>query len=83
MTFLLFVYKIVKNPYNIVMKILLWEKRKQKNLTLIELSKLTDLGKSTLNDLENEKYSPTMQQMEQIAKGMNLKITDLFDSEYK
>jgi len=65
------------------MKILLWEKRKQKNLTLIELSKLTDLGKSTLNDLENEKYSPTMQQMEQIAKGMNLKITDLFDSEYK
>lgn len=76
-------YKIVKNPYNIVMKILLWEKRKQKNLTLIELSKLTDLGKSTLNDLENEKYSPTMQQMEQIAKGMNLKITDLFDSEYK
>lgn len=76
-------YKIVKNPYNISMKILLWEKRKQKNLTLIELSKLTDLGKSTLNDLENEKYSPTMQQMEQIAKGMNLKITDLFDSEYK
>ncbi|MEE0290472.1 MAG: helix-turn-helix transcriptional regulator [Lachnospiraceae bacterium] len=65
------------------MKILLWEKRKQKNLTLLELSKLTDLGKSTLNDLENEKYSPTMQQMEQIAKGMNLKITDLFDSEYK
>lgn len=65
------------------MKILLWEKRKQKNLTLIELSKLTNLGKSTLNDLENEKYSPTMQQMEQIAKGMNLKITDLFDSEYK
>ena len=76
-------YKIVKNQYNIPMKILLWEKRKQKNLTLIELSKLTDLGKSTLNDLENEKYSPTMQQMEQIAKGMNLKITDLFDSEYK
>ena len=65
------------------MKILLWEKRKQKNLTLIELSKLTGLGKSTLNDLENEKYSPTMQQMEQIAKGMGLKITDLFDSEYK
>lgn len=65
------------------MKILLWEKRKQKNLTLVELSKLTDLGKSTLNDLENEKYSPTMQQMEQIAKGMDLKITDLFDSEYK
>ena len=83
MTLLLFCIKIVKNPYNIIMKILLWEKRKQKNLTLIELSKLTDLGKSTLNDLENEKYSPTMQQMEQIAKGMNLKITDLFDSEYK
>lgn len=76
-------YRVAKTLYNIFMKILLWEKRKQKNLTLIELSKLTDLGKSTLNDLENEKYSPTMQQMEQIAKGMGLKITDLFDSEYK
>lgn len=65
------------------MKILLWEQRKRKKLTLIELSKLTGLGKSTLNDLENEKYSPSMLQMEQIAKGMGLKITDLFDSEYK
>ena len=65
------------------MKILLWEQRKRKKLTLIELSKLTGLGKSTLNDLENEKYSPSMLQMEQIAKGMGLKITDLFDSEHK
>ena len=65
------------------MKILLWEQRKRKKLTLIELSKLTGLGKSTLNDLENEKYSPSMLQMEQIAKGMGLKITDLFESEFK
>lgn len=83
MILLLFCIKIVKNPYNIIMKILLWEQRKRKKLTLIELSKLTGLGKSTLNDLENEKYSPSMLQMEQIAKGMGLKITDLFDSEYK
>ena len=44
---------------------------------------MTDIGKSTLNNIDNEKVSPTLKQLEAIAKALNVKITDLFESEYK
>lgn len=65
------------------MKILTWQARNSKKITLIELSKMTDIGKSTLNNIDNEKVSPTLKQLEAIAKALNVKITDLFESEYK
>ena len=65
------------------MKILLWEKRTEKRFTLTELAKKSGIGKSTLNNIENGKVSPTLFQLEMIAIAMNVKITDLFDSEYK
>lgn len=65
------------------MRILLWHKRMEKQLTLIQLSKLTDISKTTLNDIENERCSPTMFQMEKIAKALHIRITDLYDSDYK
>lgn len=64
-------------------KILLWEKRTEKRLTLIALAKRTGIGKSTLNNIENGKVSPTLSQLEMIAIALNVKITDLFESEYK
>ena len=65
------------------MKILTWQARIRKNITLVKLSKLTGIGKSTLNNIENEKTSPTMKQMEAIAKALDVKISDLYDSPYK
>lgn len=65
------------------MKILTWEARKQKGLTLIELAKRTHLSKSLLNNIENEKNSPTLRQLELIAIALGVRITDLFESEYK
>lgn len=65
------------------MHILTWEARTQKGLTLMELAKKTGIGKSTLNNIENEKVSPTLFQLELIAIALDVKITDLFDSEYK
>mgnify|MGYP002516140397 CR=1 FL=1 len=65
------------------MKILTWKARKQKGLTLIELAKLTHLSKSLLNNIENEKTSPTLRQLELIAMALGVRITDLFESEYK
>lgn len=65
------------------MKILTWQARDSKKITLIELSKMTGIGKSTLNNIDNEKVSPTLKQLEAIAKALNVKITDLFESEYK
>ena len=44
---------------------------------------MTGISKSTLNNIDNEKVSPTLKQLEAIAKALNVKITDLFESEYK
>ena len=65
------------------MIVYIWHYRTQKNLTLSQLEKLTGISKSALNSLENGKTSPTLNQLELIAKALHIKITDLFDSEYK
>lgn len=65
------------------MKILTWEARTNKGLALMELSRKTGIGKSTLNNIENEKVSPTLFQLETIAIALDMKISDLFESEYK
>lgn len=64
------------------MKILTWEARTEKVLTLMELARKSGLGKSTLNNIENGKVSPTLFQLEMIAIAMNARINDLFESEY-
>ncbi|UVY49584.1 MAG: helix-turn-helix domain protein [Bacteriophage sp.] len=65
------------------MKILTWQARNNKKVTLVKLSKMTGISKSTLNNIENERVSPTIAELEAIAKALNMKITDLFDSDYK
>ena len=65
------------------MKILTWQARNSKKVTLVKLSKMTGISKSTLNNIENEKVSPTIAELEAIAKALNMKIADLFDSDYK
>lgn len=65
------------------MKIKTWSVRSEKNITLVELAKKSGLGKSTLNNIENEKTSPTLEQLEKIAKALDVKINDLYDSDYK
>ncbi len=65
------------------MKVLTWQARSDKNVTLVKLAELTGISKSALNNIENGKVSPTLIQLEAIAKALNVHITDLFDSEYK
>ena len=62
------------------MKILVWEMRTSKGFTLMELSKKSGIGKSTINNIENGKVSPTLFQLEMIAIALGVKITDLFES---
>lgn len=66
-----------------MIKILIWQQRKQKRITLMELQKRTGIGKTTLNNMENGKVSPTLLQLEKIARALNVKMSDLFESEYK
>ena len=65
------------------MVILTWQARKSKNVTLEKLAKLTGIGKSTLNYIDNGRLSPTMNQMELIAKALGVRISDLYESECK
>lgn len=65
------------------MKVLLWEQRTSKGFTLMQLAEKSGIGRSTLNNIENEKVSPTLFQLEMIAATLGVKITDLFESEYK
>ena len=57
------------------MKLKIREVRKKRNLTQIELAKLSRY--------EREDLWPDMLEMEWIALAMDVKITDLFDSEVK
>lgn len=65
------------------MEILTWQARTDRHLTLKQLEALTGISKSTLNTIENGITSPTLCQLEAIAAALDVKITDLFDSEYK
>lgn len=65
------------------MKILTYKVRKEKKITLTQLEAMTGISKTTLNDIENCKVSPKIQQLETIAIALGVRITDLFESEYK
>ncbi len=65
------------------MNILLWKVRTLKGFSLMQLSKKSGIGKSTISNIENGKVSPTLFQLEMIAIALDVKITDLFESEYK
>lgn len=65
------------------MKILIYKARKEKDLTLRQLEALTGISKTTLNFIENEKFSPKLNQLEMIAIALNVRMTDLFESQYK
>ncbi len=65
------------------MKILLQEYMYNKNLTIRQISAATKIPKSTISNICNCKRIPRMDTMEELAKGLKVKITDLFDSPYK
>lgn len=61
----------------------LWEIRTAKGLKLEAVAAVTGVSKSTLNNIENGKTSPTLAYLEKIAKGLGCRISDLYESEYK
>lgn len=65
------------------MKILIWQARTKKGISLTELSRRTGISKGALDNYENELRSPTINQLEKIAKALGTSITNLFESPYK
>ena len=52
-----------------------------KNLSVLQVSIMTGVSKSTINRIVNGQVSPTLDTVEQLAKGLHLKVTDLFKSD--
>lgn len=69
--------------YNNGMKILLDEIMYEKNLSVNQVSRLTGIPHTTLIDIKNGRSSPRMDTMEKIAKGLKIRISDLYMSDYK
>ena len=65
------------------MKILLGEIMDKNNLSTRQVAEMTGISKSTINRIVNEEISPTLDTLEVLAKGLNARICDLFDSPYK
>ena len=65
------------------MKILLREVMQKRNLTVRQVSIATKLPKSTIERIALEEISPTMHQMERLAAGLKVKISDLYKSRYQ
>lgn len=64
------------------MKILLNEIMYNKKLTIRQVSYLTGVPKSTIADICNGTF-PRLDILEDIARGLNLHTTDLYDSDIK
>lgn len=67
--------------YNI-MEILLLKIMCERNLTVRQVEQMTKVPKSTINDIMNGK-SPRLDTLEQLAAGLKVRISDLYDSPYK
>ena len=64
------------------MEVLTWQARNRRGLTLKQLEAATGIGKTTLNNIENGLVSPTLNQLEAIARALDVKMSDLYDSVY-
>lgn len=60
------------------MEILIWQMRTARGLSCRQLACLTGLAKSTINNLENQKNSPTLDELNIISKALHCKISDLY-----
>lgn len=64
------------------MKMLLDKIMYEKNLSVRQVSYMTGIPRSTISDICNGRI-PRLDTLEQIAKGLNVRMTDLFESSYK
>lgn len=65
------------------MELIIYHFRVKRKMSLRQLAKKTGISKSALNNYENGIRYPNMEQIEQIAKVLNVRIEDLYISDYK
>lgn len=63
------------------MKILLDKLMNEKQLSIRQVSNMTGISKSTIHNIMTGAYSPTMDTLEIIAKGLKVRFEDLYESD--
>ena len=66
-----------------MVEVLTWQVRQKRGLTLRQLEELTGIGKTTLNNIENGLVSPTLNQVEAIARALGVTMSDRYTSDIK
>lgn len=64
------------------MKILLGDYMYKHNLTARQVELLTGVSKSTVNRIVNGQISPTMDTLEQLARGLQIPFSSLYESDF-
>lgn len=55
----------------------------EKKLSIRQVAILTGVPRSTLNDIISGRTSPRLDTLEQLARGLKVRISDLYESPYK
>lgn len=82
-TYNIFVFFVKISDIIKFMKLLLWGLRRKKKITLIQLAELTGISKTSLNEFENGNRVPNLEQLERIAMALEVRMSDLYESDYK
>ena len=65
------------------MKIRIWDERSAKGMSIRELAEKAHVPRSTLSRIENEEISPRIDVLKKIAIALDVRISDLYESDYK
>lgn len=65
------------------MKILLGDIMYERNLTARQVEIMTGVSKSTVSRIANDQIVPRLDTLEELAKGLHIKISDLYESDFQ
>ena len=65
------------------MKILLSQIMYERNISDRQLERMSGVSKSRIHRIANEETSPTLETLEKLAIALHVRISDLFESDYK
>lgn len=65
------------------MKILLGDIMYERNLTARQVEIMTGVSKSTVSRIANNQIVPRLDTLEELAKGLRIKISDLYESDFQ
>lgn len=55
--------------------------RKERKLTQVELAKKSNISRSYLTDIENDRYNPSVETLKAIANSLDVKLSDILSDD--